>query len=152
MLYVRVIDHSQGALLAQNNNQNYEQAIYYLSKTMIRAEHRDNLIKKECLALVFAIQKMRHYLLGQCIHVIFRVNLLRLHMTIPSLLNCRLEKWAILLLQYEMQFMPQKAIKGQVVADFLVDHSVPRSSKFYDDLPYEIAEINATHVSTEEQV
>jgi len=33
-----------------------------------------------------------------------------------------------------MQFMPQKAIKGQVVADLLVDHLVPGSSKLYDDL------------------
>jgi len=28
---------------------------------MIGAEHRYNPIEKECLALVFAMQKMRHY-------------------------------------------------------------------------------------------
>jgi len=48
--------------------------------------------------------------------------------------------------------MPQKAIKGQVVTDFLVDHPVPGSSKLYDDLPDEIAKVNETHVSPEEQV
>jgi len=52
------MDHPLGALLAQNNDQNREQAIYYLSRIMIEAEHRDNPIKKECLALVFAVQKM----------------------------------------------------------------------------------------------
>jgi len=56
------MNHSLGAFLAQNNDQGYEQAIYCLSRTMIRAEHHYNLVKKECLALVFAIQKMRHYL------------------------------------------------------------------------------------------
>jgi len=35
---------------------------------MIGAEHRYNPIEKECLALVFVIQKMRHYLVGQTIH------------------------------------------------------------------------------------
>jgi len=58
------MDHSLGALLAQNDDQGREQAIYYLSRTMIGAEHRYNPIEKECLALVFAIQKMRHYLVG----------------------------------------------------------------------------------------
>ena len=55
LIYVRVMDHSLGALLAQNNDQGHEQAIYYLSRTMIRVEHRYNLIEKECLALVFAV-------------------------------------------------------------------------------------------------
>ena len=91
LIYVRAMDHSLGALLAQNNDQGHEQAIYYLSRTMIGAEHRYNPVEKECLALVFAVQKMRHYLVGQLIHVISRVNPLRLLMTKPSLLNCRLE-------------------------------------------------------------
>jgi len=34
-----------------------------------------------------------------------------------------------------MQFMPQKVIKGQAVVDFLADHSVPGTSKLYDNLP-----------------
>ena len=62
--------HSLGALLAQNNDQGHEQAIYYLSRTMIGAEHWYNPIEKECLALVFAVQKMRHYLVGQTMYVI----------------------------------------------------------------------------------
>ena len=51
-----------------------------------------------------------------------------------------------------MQFIPQKAIKGQTVADFFADHPVSGSSKLYNNLPDEIAEVNATHVSSEEQV
>jgi len=51
-----------------------------------------------------------------------------------------------------MQFMPQKAIKGQAVANFLVDHLVSGTSKFYDDLPDEIAEVNLINASSEEQL
>jgi len=58
LIYVRAMDHSFGALLAQNNDQGHEQAIYYLSRTMIGAKHQYNPIEKEYLALVFAIQKM----------------------------------------------------------------------------------------------
>jgi hypothetical protein len=102
LIYVRAMDHSLGALLAQNNDQGHEQAIYYSSHTMIGVEHRYNPVKKECLALVFAVQKMRHYFMGQLIHIISRVNPLQIPMTKPSSLNCRLAKWAILLSQYEM--------------------------------------------------
>jgi len=58
LLHVRAIDHSLRALLAQNNDQNHEQTIHYLSRTMIGADHCYNPIKKECLVLVFVIQKM----------------------------------------------------------------------------------------------
>ena len=42
-------------------------------------------------------------------------------------------------LQYEMQFLPQKAVNGQAVADFLAEHPVPRMTKLYEDLPDEVA-------------
>jgi len=55
LLYVKTMDHSLNALLAQKDNNGHEQAIYYLSRTLIGAESRYNPIEKECLALVFAI-------------------------------------------------------------------------------------------------
>jgi len=100
------MDHSLGALLAQKNDERHEQAIYYLSRTLIGAESRYNPIEKECLALGFATQKTRHYLVGQNIHVISRVNPLRILMTKPESLNSKLAKWAILLSQYDMLFAP----------------------------------------------
>ena len=57
-----------------------------------------------------------------------------------------------MLSQYEIQFMPQKVIKGQVMADFLADHPVPKSSKLYDDLLDEVIEVNIINVSSKEPV
>jgi len=70
----------------------------------------------------------------------------------PSLLNGRLAKWAILLSQYEMQFLPQKAMKGQAMTYFLAEHPDPRATKFYEDLPDEVAEVCLTQTSFEGQV
>ena len=39
-----------------------------------------------------------------------------------------------------MQFLPQRAVKGQVVADFLAEHSDSRATKLYEDLPDEVTE------------
>ena len=59
-------------------------------------------------------------------------------------LNSRLAKWAILLSQYDMRFVPQKAIKGQALADFLAAHPILESSKLHEDILDEVFETNMT--------
>jgi len=78
------MNHSLGALLVQKNDEEAKQAIYYLNRTLIGAESLYNPVEQECLALVFAIQEMHHYLVGQTICVISRVNPLRILMTRTS--------------------------------------------------------------------
>src|SRR3954471_20273320 len=146
------MDHFLGAMLAQHNDEGYEQAIYYLSRTLLGAEHRYHLVEKECLALVFAVQKMQHYLVGQTIHVISKVNPLRLLMTKPSSLNGRLAKWAILLSQYDMHFLPKKAIKGQAIAKFMAENPTPGSGRLYEDILDESAEVHLAQTTLEDQV
>src|SRR4051812_23012621 len=45
-LYVRAMEYSLGALLAQKSDEGHENAVYYLSRTMIGAEHRCNPVEK----------------------------------------------------------------------------------------------------------
>ena len=42
-------------------------------------------------------------------------------------------RWAVLLLQYDLAYVPQKAVKRQALADFLADHLVPSDWEFSDD-------------------
>ena len=58
------MNHSLGALLTLKNEEGFEQAIYYLRRTLNEAECRYNPVEKECLALVLAIQKTRITWLG----------------------------------------------------------------------------------------
>jgi len=46
LLYVKFMDHSLGALLAQKNDEGHEQAIYYLSRTLIGAESGITLLRR----------------------------------------------------------------------------------------------------------
>src|SRR3954465_14026790 len=136
------MEYSVGALLAQKSAKGHEQAIYYLSRTRVGAKHCYNPVEKECLALVFTVQKTRHYLTGQAIYVVSRVNPLRLLLTKHSALNGRLTKWAMLLSQYDMHFMPQKATKGQAIVGFLAENPRPNSATLFEELPDEIAEVH----------
>ena len=51
-----------------------------------------------------------------------------------------------------MQILPQKAVKGQVVAHFLAEHPNLRMTKLYEDLQDEIVEVCVTQTSFEGQV
>ena len=49
----------------------------------------------------------------------------------------RLAKWALLLQEFEIVYVQQKAVKGQALADFLAEHPVPDYWELSDDLPDE---------------
>ncbi|CAL8988475.1 unnamed protein product, partial [Prunus brigantina] len=135
-LYIAAQERSIGALLAQENESHKERALYYLSRTLTGPELNYTPIEKTCLSLVFAIQKLRHYMQAFTIHLIARADPVRYVMSKPVLTG-RLAKWALLLNQYEIIYTPAKAVKGQAVADFLADHPIPADWEISDDLPDE---------------
>ena len=53
------------------------------------------------------------------------------------ILNGRLAKYAVILKQYNLVYVPQKAVKGQALADFLADHPIPDDWELNNDLPRE---------------
>lgn len=79
ILYTKALDHSLGAMLTHYNDEGKEMALYYLSRMMVGAEHRYPPVEKECLALMFAVQKVRHYLLPHTVYLVSRVNPLKVH-------------------------------------------------------------------------
>lgn len=56
------LDKSLGPLFVQENGENKEKALYYLSQIFVRPKERYSLIQKMCLALIFVIQTLRHYI------------------------------------------------------------------------------------------
>ncbi|KAL0440373.1 UNVERIFIED_CONTAM: hypothetical protein Slati_2520300 [Sesamum latifolium] len=54
-----------------------------------------------------------------------------------SVLSDRLARWYLQLQQFEITYVPQKAIKGQVLANFLTDHPMLAEWELSDDLPDE---------------
>ncbi|KAL0410876.1 UNVERIFIED_CONTAM: hypothetical protein Slati_3677300 [Sesamum latifolium] len=49
----------------------------------------------------------------------------------------RLARWYLQLQQFKIVYVPQKAVKGQVLADFLADHPIPAEWELSNDLPDE---------------
>ncbi|KAL0325218.1 UNVERIFIED_CONTAM: hypothetical protein Sradi_5091100 [Sesamum radiatum] len=136
ILYVAAQERSIGILFAQKNDEGKENALYYLSRTMAQNELKYPPIEKLCLALIFSIQKLKHYFQSHSIHLVSKGNPLKYVMTKP-VLSDRLARWYLQLQQFEITYAPQKAVKGQVLADFLADHPMPAEWELSDDLPDE---------------
>lgn len=75
-------------------------------------------------------------MLSHTISLVSKVNHLKYIMSRP-ILSGRIGKWALLLSEFDIKFIPQKAIKGQALADFLADHPVPAEWELQEDLPDE---------------
>ncbi|KAG9450295.1 hypothetical protein H6P81_010260 [Aristolochia fimbriata] len=136
LLYIAAQEKSVGALLAQCDEDNKERSLYYLSRTLVGAELNYTPIEKTCLALIFAVQKLRHYLLVHSTNLISRADPLKYIMSRP-ILSGRLAKWALLLSEFEINYVPQRAIKGQALANFLADHPVPAEWELTEEFPDE---------------
>ncbi|KAG9458315.1 hypothetical protein H6P81_002823 [Aristolochia fimbriata] len=136
LMYIAAQEKSVGALLAQCDEDNKEHSLYYLSRTLVGAELNYTPIEKTCLALVFAVQKLRHYLLAHSTKLISRADPLKYIMLRP-ILSSRLAKWALLLSKFEIDFVPQRAIKGQALANFLADHPIPTEWEISEEFPDE---------------
>jgi len=49
-------------------------------------------------------------------------------------LHSRIGKWALALIEYSLTYQHLKAIKGQIVADFIVDHALVEATQTYMDI------------------
>ncbi|XP_074266015.1 uncharacterized protein LOC141588473 [Silene latifolia] len=107
VLYIAAQERSLGAMCAQEIEDRKERALYYLSRTLAHA-----------------------------IHVVSKADPIKYILSRP-VLSGRLAKWAMLLKKYDLVFVPRKAVKGQAIADFFVDHPVPAEWEISDDLPGE---------------
>ncbi|PIN07494.1 DNA-directed DNA polymerase, partial [Handroanthus impetiginosus] len=136
ILYIAAQEKSVGALMAQENEERKERALYYLSRTLTENELKYSPVEKICLALFYAIKKLKHYFEAYSIQLISRADPVKYVMSRP-MISGRLAKWSIIFNQYEITYVPQKAVKGQALADFLADHPTPTEWELSDEFPDE---------------
>ena len=74
ILYIAAQKCSLGALFAQQNEENKENTLYYLSQTLMGSELNYSLIEKTCLALIFSTKKLRHYMQAYTVPLIAHAN------------------------------------------------------------------------------
>ena len=110
-------DIAVGAMLAQNPTGKTDQPIAYALRLLSKAEKNYTATEKEALAMVYAVNKFRHYLLGN--KFIFYVD----HLALQYLVNepqvsGKLARWLLLFLEFDFKVI-YKPGKIHGVADAL---------------------------------
>ncbi|CAH9138601.1 unnamed protein product, partial [Cuscuta epithymum] len=130
-------DHAIGVVLGQRKEKKLH-AIYYASRLLHDAELNYATTEKEFLAVIYAFDKFRSYLIGQ------KVIVYTDHSAIKYLMNKkdakpRLIRWVLLLQEFDLEIRDKKGCEN-LVADHLSrleGTPNPKEEEIRDDFPYE---------------
>ena len=119
-----------GAVLGQMvDKKSY--VIYYASKTLNDAQLNYTTIEKELLAIVFALDKFRSYLIGSLVIIYTNHSALK-YLLSKSDAKPRLIRWILLLQEFHIEIRDKKGVKN-VVANHL--SRLPTNGEAKDSFP-----------------
>ena len=109
-------DYAMGVVLGQRTDKIFK-AIYYANKNFNEAQENYSTTEKEMLAMVFACEKFRPYILGS--HVVIHTD----HAAIKYLMTkkdakLRLIRWVLLLQEFDLEIKDNKG-SDNAIADHL---------------------------------
>ena len=118
ILYLAVSPYAISAVLIKEEEE-AQFPVYYISKRLLDAETRYSNMEKLVYALILASRKLRPYFQAHKIEV--RTSYpLRQIMHKPEVTG-RMLKWAVELGQFDLEYKSRTAIKGQALADFILE-------------------------------
>ena len=118
-VYLAVSDVVVSVALFKENVNGRQRPLFFVSKSLADAKTRYSHLEQAALALQVETKKLRSYFQA---HPIVVLTNLPLRSTIhkPNL-SGRMDRWAIEISEYGIQYKPRLAKKGQVIADFLAE-------------------------------
>jgi hypothetical protein len=113
--------------------------VAYVSRRLLDAETQYVFVEKLCLSLYYGCSKFQHYIFSSSCIVACQYDVIK-HMLLKSILSGKICKWAYALVEYDLAYEPLRSMKGQVVANFIVDQVVEVDNlvSFVQLVPWEL--------------
>ncbi|RVW35185.1 hypothetical protein CK203_100012 [Vitis vinifera] len=120
-MYLAVSEWAISAVLFRCPSPKEQKPIYYVSRALADVETRYSKMELTALALRSAAQKLRPYFQAHPV-IVLTDQPLRNILHKPDLTG-RMLQWAIELSEFGIEFQPRLSMKGQVMADFVLEYS-----------------------------
>jgi len=137
ILYLTILDGSMGCVLGQQDETGKkEYAIYYLSKKFNDCEQRYSALEKTYCALAWTANRLRQYMLSHTIWLISKMDPIK-YIFEKHALTGRIARCQMLLSEFDILYVTQKAINGSALAEFLAHQPMndyqPMQPEFPDE-------------------
>ena len=142
MHVINASDYAVGAVLGERLDKN-PTAICYASKTLIEAQIIYTTTEKELLAVVYALEKFRPYILGSKI-IIYTDHAALKYLLSKKEAKPRLIRWVLLLQEFDLEIKDKKGSKNSV-ADHLSRLHISGGEDIGDTFPDEHLLAISTH-------
>ncbi|XP_073219507.1 uncharacterized protein [Cicer arietinum] len=137
IMYLTVLDGAMGCVLGQHDETGKkEHAIYYLSKKFTDVETRYTMLERTCCALAWVAHRLRQYMLCHTTYLISKMDPIKYIFVKPALTR-RIARWQVMLSEYDITYVTQKAIKGSALADYLANQPVDDYKSMQCEFPDE---------------
>ena len=125
-LYLAVSDFETSAALGRERNR-VQQPVYYCSRALRGSKERYPKMEKLILALVTTSRKLRPYFQAHTVKVPTEYPMKQIQHKPKT--SGRLIKWAIELSEFDIMYKLRIAVKGQILADFIMEFTPAQSTE-----------------------
>ena len=116
--YIAVAPHVVSLVLIRVDS-GKQRLVYYVSKSLYEAEIRYLPLEKAILAVVHGTRKLPHYFQAHTVVILTQLPLKAILRSADY--TRRIAKWGTILGAFDIKYMPRTSIKGQVLADLVVE-------------------------------
>ena len=116
--YIAVASHAVSLVLIRVDS-GVQRPVYYVSKSLHKADVRYLPLEKAILAMVHGTRKLPHYFQSHTVVVLTQLPLRSLLRSVDY--TGRIVKWGTILEAFDIKYVPRTSVKGQVLANLVVE-------------------------------